>query len=389
MGLRKSGLFVLSLGILFLGCKAKQKPEYDRALAPGQSALRLVASPDFGMACRDVTDLQAAAEKSLHYLAKPSSHDHYPIGDITHARVKGGLELLVQLLDSGMGGDALNVKLRESFDVYQSVGYDGEGTVLFTGYYTPIFSGSETSSQRFRYPLYQSPDRLVKGMDGSVQGYQDATGNIVPFPPRAGLEQSGLLTGKEIVWLSDPFEVYIAQVQGTVKIRLEDGQLQTYGYAATNGHEYHSIANDLVEDGKIPADRLSLAAMINYFKTHVDDIDRYINRNPRFIFFRKASGPPRGSLNEPVTARRSVATDKKIFPRGCLTFVQTLLPQINGRRIETLPYEGFALDQDTGGAIRAPGRCDFYMGLGTVPGRLAGQTHHEGKLFYLVLKQGN
>jgi len=32
---------------------------------------------------------------------------------------------------------------------------------------------------------------------------------------------------------------------------------------------------------------------------------------------------------------------------------------------------GFALDQDTGGAIRAAGRCDVYMGVGDDAGKLA------------------
>ena len=49
-------------------------------------------------------------------------------------------------------------------------------------------------------------------------------------------------------------------------------------------------------------------------------------------------------------------------------------------------YTGFALDQDAGGAIRAPGRCDVYMGQGEMAGQLAGQTYQEGRLYYLFLK---
>jgi len=45
-----------------------------------------------------------------------------------------------------------------------------------------------------------------------------------------------------------------------------------------------------------------------------------------------------------------------------------------------------ALDQDAGGAIRAPGRCDVYMGQGETAGKLAGQTYQEGRLYYLFLK---
>jgi membrane-bound lytic murein transglycosylase A len=47
---------------------------------------------------------------------------------------------------------------------------------------------------------------------------------------------------------------------------------------------------------------------------------------------------------------------------------------------------GFALDQDTGGAIRAAGRCDVYMGVGDQAGELAGKTYREGQLYYLFIK---
>jgi membrane-bound lytic murein transglycosylase A len=50
---------------------------------------------------------------------------------------------------------------------------------------------------------------------------------------------------------------------------------------------------------------------------------------------------------------------------------------------------GFALDQDTGGAIRAAGRCDVYMGVGDAAGELAGKTYREGRLYYLFVKPDN
>jgi membrane-bound lytic murein transglycosylase A len=65
----------------------------------------------------------------------------------------------------------------------------------------------------------------------------------------------------------------------------------------------------------------------------------------------------------------------------------TTLPQMSLSNIVKQPYGGFALDQDTGGAIRAAGRCDIYMGEGDQAGRLAGQTYQEGRLYYLFLKQ--
>lgn len=126
--------------------------------------------------------------------------------------------------------------------------------------------------------------------------------------------------------------------------------------------------------------------MIDYFKQNKELVDTYVRRNPRFVFFKREDGEPRGSLNEPVTALRSIATDKSIFPRGCLTFISTTLPRATGGIVSNQFYSGFALDHDTGGAIRAAGRCDIYMGQGDTAGKLAGQTYQEGKLYYLFLK---
>ena len=51
-----------------------------------------------------------------------------------------------------------------------------------------------------------------------------------------------------------------------------------------------------------------------------------------------------------------------------------------------LPYTGFLLDQDTGGAIRAAGRADIYMGIGKEAGLQAGHQFAQGKLYYIFLK---
>jgi membrane-bound lytic murein transglycosylase A len=115
-------------------------------------------------------------------------------------------------------------------------------------------------------------------------------------------------------------------------------------------------------------------------------VDQYIYRNPRFVFFQMDSGDPRGSLNEPVTPMRTIATDKSIYPRGGIAVIKTNLPRPVGMEISKRPYTGFALDQDTGGAIRAPGRCDVYMRSGDEARKMAGQVYEEGKLYYIFVK---
>jgi membrane-bound lytic murein transglycosylase len=46
----------------------------------------------------------------------------------------------------------------------------------------------------------------------------------------------------------------------------------------------------------------------------------------------------------------------------------------------------FMLDQDTGGAIQAPGRADIYTGIGPSAEILAGGQCAEGRLYHLFLK---
>ena len=389
---RISVLILLLIMVLTSCCQKQQKAQmrYDRPLPPGQFALRKITDPreipDFTTACRDLANLRKAIDHSLSYLHKPSSQTFYPSGQIAHAQAMESVQAFADMLDSGLSGSQLNNEIRMRFDVYTSIGCDDLGTVLFTGYYTPIFDGSLEHTAQFNYPLYEQPDDLVKAPNGDILGRRDSGGGVSPYPDRAAIEDSGMLEGKELVYLADPFETYIAHVQGSAKVRLPDGSVITVGYAANNGHEYKSVAQELVKDGKISGDQISLASMIDYFDRFKDQVRTYVRRNPRFVFFRNEGGPPVGCLNEPVTALRSIATDKSIFPRASLAFISTALPQAVGDTSVRQVYTGFALDQDAGGAIRAPGRCDVYMGQGETAGKLAGQTYQEGRLYYLFLK---
>jgi membrane-bound lytic murein transglycosylase A len=286
------------------------------------------------------------------------------------------LQEIDKLLASQLPPEKMNQVLREKFDTYISVGCDNEGTVLFTGYYTPIFDGSTVRTDRFRYPLYRPPDDLMKGPEGTILGQKGPDGRVRQYPSRQEIQKSGALAGHELVWLSDPFEAYIAHVQGSAKIRMPSGQVETIGYVANNGWEYRGIVQQMIADGKLSSGNLNLKAMIDYFKAHPQEVEGYTNLNPRFVFFTFAKGNPRGSLNEPVTPFRTIATDKSIYPRAMFAFASVAIDR---------PV-GFVLDQDTGGAIRAAGRCDVYMGVGERAGELAGGTYREGKLYYLFIK---
>lgn len=376
----------------FVGCEKPVQPlpikpiekNYDRPLPPGEFALRKVTDPasmpNFGDAWYRAKGigLREAVQHSIDYLKAPSSRTFFPVGPITHDDAMASLTLFLEVLDQASSPEAMDELIRQNFDVYMSVGCDDEGTVLFTGYYSPIFDGSLTRTEQYRYPLYKLPPDLKK----------DASGNLVggPWRTREEIEKDRLLEGEEIVWLGDRFEAYVVSVQGSGFIRLPDGSRYEVGYAGNNGHEYTPIGKMLVKDDKIDKHRLSLATMIRHFQQYPQDMDEYLFQNKRYIFFRESSGGPYGCLGRPVTPGHSIATDKDIFPRGCLAFVDTFVPGESSRKKQR--FRHFMLDQDRGAAIRAPGRCDLYIGVGDKAGRRAGYTYHEGKLYYLIAKDG-
>jgi membrane-bound lytic murein transglycosylase A len=110
-----------------------------------------------------------------------------------------------------------------------------------------------------------------------------------------------------------------------------------------------------------------------------------MNRNESYVFFMEYPGDkwPSGSLGVRVTPRASLATDKAIYPRGGVVLVDTKAVTLTRGKSDFLR---FLLDQDTGGAIRAPGRADIFMGIGRDAEVLAGGQYAEGKLYYFFLK---
>jgi membrane-bound lytic murein transglycosylase A len=385
--------------VSFAGCtkpqemRPYQEPNEDvnRKLRPGELALRKIDPskyPDFGQGFYNREGLREAILHSLDYLSKPSSQKYFPYGDIaTHDRAVASLQRFLEILDSAQSPQALNQAIRTEFDVYESKGYDYKGSVLFTGYYTPIFDGRTEPDAQYRYPLYKAPPDLAKDEEGQCLGRLMPDGSVQqPYPTRRQIEEGHLLDSLELAWVKNAFEAYVITVQGSAKLRLADGSLYEIGYAGNNGYDYTPIAEAMIRDRVIRAEDLSLQTLLKYFQQHPNMVYHYAWRNNRYVFFKEAPGGPFGSLGVPVTPFRSLATDKTIFPRACLAFVKTNMPRYNGAAIVQAPYSAFSLDQDTGGAIRAAGRCDVFMGIGQGAEALAGRTYAKGRLYYIFLK---
>lgn len=380
--------------LLTLPACQQTEPDYNKPLPPGQGALRLLRDPADWPNVRTAyetrdAELDAALERSIDWFEYPSSESFFPpphLDNITHRRAKASVHAFRALLHESESASAFERALREQFHCYTSVGYDNRGSVLYTGYFTPIFQGSRERTETYRYPLYKRPDSLVSDpRTGKPLGRRTNDGEVVPWPPRAELEASGMLDGLELVYLPSKFDAYIIHVNGSARIDLQQGGTMYVGYAGKTDAEYHGIGQALLDEGVFEPERLSLPAIRRYFHENPHLQDRYINQNESYVFFTEYDGErwPAGSIGVKVAPQRTLATDKSVFPRAGVVLVDTAVSSRSGGQRS---FTQFMLDQDTGGAIRAAGRADIYMGIGDTAETLAGRQFAEGRLYYFFLR---
>ncbi|WP_293155204.1 MULTISPECIES: MltA domain-containing protein [unclassified Microcoleus] len=328
--------------------------------------------------------LLKSIDYSLGYLnsqAAASAYSRYRVSGITRDRVRRSLARFRELVVSSTTPTQLQESVKREFIFYKSTGKDNKGTVAFTGYFEPTYQASRTPNSEYRYPLYKAPPNL-----GSWRK---------PHPTRLELEgadalqgSKGLLRGLELVWLRDRFQAFLVHVQGSAKLQLADGGVMTVGFAGKTSHSYTGVGRELVKDGKFTLDQLTLPKLNEYFTNFPADMDKYLPKNQSFVFFQNTNGAPAtGSIGVPVTAERSIATDKALMPPGALALISTKLPYPNAAgKLEQNAVNRFVLDQDTGGAIKGAGRVDVFMGTGNLAGDRAGYINSTGELYYPLLK---
>ena len=287
-----------------------------------------------------------------------------------------------------------------SFDVMESVGdrkRRPDGDVLVTGYYVPMIEGSLRPSPDYPVPIYGPARGLIRvdlgSFDESLKGKRIAglleKGRLVPFPDRKGIRESGVMRGREIAWAKDPVDLFFVEIQGSGTLRLPDGSTQRFGYAGANGRSYRSVGRLLIDEGKVPREKMSMQAIRAYLAENPDDLHRVLDHNTSQVFFRLLDGPAVGNLGVPVTPGRSVAVDQKLLPRGGIGFLMTDLPAPgpDGSTVIEGKISRFVIAQDTGGAIRGPDRVDFFWGPGEDAAARAGVMKQQGRIFFFVPKE--
>jgi membrane-bound lytic murein transglycosylase A len=335
--------------------------------------------------------LKQAVNASIRFLQRQPAARTYRLceREYTARELAEGLQDFLGLLNKELGAVAFEQQLQNGFELCGAAGPEVEGKVLVTGYFEPLLEGSLERREPFIHPLYRVPDDLIR--QGGKVGRMDQ-GRLVPYWSRATIEGGNILAGSELVFLDDPVEAFILHVQGSGRIRLRDGTTRRIQFAAKNGLPYRSIGRLLVDRGKMELAKVSLPAIIDYLAEHPDERREILHYNESFIFFRwgddLATGPL-GRLEEPLTAGRSVALDHRCFPPGILGILKSRKP-IFGQEDEIVgwaPLQRFVVNQDSGSAIRGPGRVDLFLGSGPRARITAGIMKHPGRLYFLLKKK--
>ncbi|MGB2892531.1 MAG: MltA domain-containing protein [Albidovulum sp.] len=236
----------------------------------------------------------------------------------------------------------------------------GDPPALVTGYYEPEVAGELARTGNFRHPLHGRPALIGSG----------------PWFTRAEIVAGDLLAGHELVWLESAVEAFLAQVQGSVRVRMPDGSVRRFGFAGRNGHPYRSIGVELVRQGEIAESAMSAAAIRAWCLARPEAVTNLLNHNPSYVFFRPLDlpedGGPLGTMGRQVTAGRSLAVDPDHIPLGAPVWA------------EAGDIRALIIAQDTGSAIRGPQRGDIFCGSGDDAGRRAGAMRLGGRLVTLL-----
>jgi membrane-bound lytic murein transglycosylase A len=274
----------------------------------------------------------------------------------------------------------------------------GEGEGFVTGYYEPVIDGSRTQTDVYTVPVYRRPSNLF------VRGFkQDAPSlpnkgdvfrkigrrKLVPYYDRAAIEDGAIAgRGLEICWLKSQTDLLFAQIQGSARVRLEDGSTIRINYDAHNGYPYTAVGRILIDRGIIPKEQMSMQKIREWMDQNPDGANELRRQNRSYVFFRQVELSDRdeavGAQGVPLTPGRSIAVDKALHVYGTPFFIEGQLP-IESAQSKT-PFRRLMVAQDTGSAITGPARADIYLGAGAEAGKVSGRFRHNMRFVILVPK---
>ncbi|MCG6206137.1 MltA domain-containing protein [Rhodopseudomonas sp. HC1] len=271
----------------------------------------------------------------------------------------------------------------------------GEDAGFVTGYYEPVVDGSRVRTDVYNVPVYRRPSNLF------VRGYQQDAAlpnggpvyrkigrrKLVPYYDRGAIEDGAVAgRGLEICWLKSQTDLLFSQIQGSARVKLEDGSVVRINYDAHNGYPYTPVGRVLIDRGIIPKEQMSMQRIREWMDANPDGAKDLRRANRSYVFFRevklKDDDEAVGAQGVPLTAGRSIAVDKALHVYGTPFFITGELPveSVNAKSA----FRRLMVAQDTGSAIVGPARADLYFGAGAEAGAVAGRMRHPIRFVMLM-----
>jgi membrane-bound lytic murein transglycosylase A len=327
------------------------------------------------------------------FLARRPSQDRRPIAHALRETCRRAAKA------GGLGADKEQARafFEENFRPVR-IAKLGERTGLLTGYYEPIVEGSRFPNPEFQAPLYRRPNDLLVGGKPAPRGALpnrasigrfNLNNQVEPYHDRLAIED-GALDGQrlEIAWIKDHWQAMTIQIQGSARVRLEDGTTLRLNYDAHNGHSYTAVGRILIERNLVPREEMSMDRIGQWMAKNPDQAKELRGANKAFVFFRitglNVDTEPAGAQGVPLTPGRSIAVDRT-HVYGTPFFIDAELP-IDGATTKDR-FRRLMVSQDTGSAIIGPARADLYFGAGDEAGRIAGRIRQQGRFVMLLPRE--
>jgi len=263
---------------------------------------------------------------------------------------------------------------------------------LVTGYYEPQLRASRLHRGPYQTPVYGLPSDLVsvdlgqfrEALKGEHIAGRIEQHKLVPYDTRAQIDAKGVPQARVLFYAQDPVAVFFLHIQGSGRVRFDDGTSARVAYAGENGHPYTAIGRTLVAQGALQKGKVSMQAIRDWLSAHPDKARAVMESDASFIFFKELPlGDPglgaQGAEDVALTPEGSIAVDLRLHPLGVPFFIATNAP--DGKAMNRL-----YVSQDTGGAIRGPVRADIFFGFGAKAEALAGEMKQAGRLYALLPK---
>lgn len=276
---------------------------------------------------------------------------------------------------------------------------------FLTGYFEPELEGARHATARFQVPLHARPADLVAVTEANRPPNWPADrvfarlsdSGLTPYDSRAAIEDGALADrGLELVYLADPVDAFLAQVQGSCRVRLVvgpgAGATLRLAYDGKTGHPYTSIGRLLIERGLIAAERMTGDVLAAWLRANPAEGRALMRENQSYIFFREQTDldPTLGAVaagGVPLTPGRSLAVDAREHAYGAPIWLDADLPL--GVEGATTSVRRLMVAQDTGSAIVGPARGDLFVGCGSAAGRVAGAIRHAARGFTVFVPKPN